>query len=137
MRTVAMSARAQQLRRSSLPAGAAAAAAAAALAAAQGADDRSQCSSGEVFGLGTCAIIDLSDKPPPPVVDVELLFWDDDEVVNVRVASRDAPTTGRWSLSKFILITVWAIRLTTCFVYRLRGADSVDAHARHHVPHGR
>jgi len=31
--------------------------------------------------------------------DVELLFWDDDEVVNVRVASRDAPTNGRWSLS--------------------------------------
>ena len=39
------------------------------------------------------------DKPPPPVFDVELLFWDDDEVVNVRVAARDAPTTGRWSLS--------------------------------------
>ena len=63
---------------------------------------------------------DKSDKPPPPVFDVELLFWDDDEVVNVRVAARDAPTTGRWSLSKFILILVWAIRLTTCFVYRLR-----------------
>ena len=31
--------------------------------------------------------------------DVELLFWNDDEVVNVRVASRDAPTNGRWSLS--------------------------------------
>ena len=31
--------------------------------------------------------------------DVELLFWGDDEVVNVRVASRDAPTNGRWSLS--------------------------------------
>jgi hypothetical protein len=60
------------------------------------------------------------DKPPPPVFDVELLFWDDDEVVNVRVAARDAPTTGRWSLSKFILIIVWAIILTTCFVYRLR-----------------
>ena len=33
------------------------------------------------------------------VFDVELLFWDDDEVVNVRVAARDAPKTGRWSLS--------------------------------------
>ena len=52
---------------------------------------------------------DKSDKPPPPVFDVELLFWDDDEVVNVRVAARDAPTTGRWSLSEFILILVWAI----------------------------
>ena len=35
----------------------------------------------------------------PGTFDVELLFWDDDEVVNVRVASRDAPTNGRWSLS--------------------------------------
>ena len=33
------------------------------------------------------------------VFDVELLFWDDDEVVNVRVGARDAPKTGRWSLS--------------------------------------
>ena len=30
---------------------------------------------------------------------VELLFWNYDEVVKVRVASRDAPTNGRWSLS--------------------------------------
>jgi uncharacterized protein (DUF1499 family) len=76
--------------------------------------------SGDIVGQMSDNDKDKSDKPPPPVFDVELLFWDDDEVVNVRVASRDAPTTGRWSLSKFILITVWAIRLTTCFVYRLR-----------------
>ena len=31
--------------------------------------------------------------------DVELLLWDDDEVVNVRCAARDRPKTGTWSLS--------------------------------------
>ena len=35
----------------------------------------------------------------PEVFDLELLFWEDDEVVNVRAASRDAPRRGRWSLS--------------------------------------
>jgi hypothetical protein len=33
------------------------------------------------------------------VFDVEFLFWDNDEVCNIRVASRDKPKTGRWSLS--------------------------------------
>jgi hypothetical protein len=31
--------------------------------------------------------------------DLELLLWDDDEVVNVRCAARDRPKTGVWSLS--------------------------------------
>lgn len=31
--------------------------------------------------------------------DLELLLWDDDEVVNVRCAARDRPKTGTWSLS--------------------------------------
>ena len=33
------------------------------------------------------------------VFDMEFLFWDDDEVCNIRVASRDTPKSGKWSLS--------------------------------------
>jgi uncharacterized protein (DUF1499 family) len=54
-----------------------------------------------VVETGTRTIDARKDSASRPIFDVELLLWDDDEVVNVRCASRDAPIrgSGRWSLS--------------------------------------
>ena len=40
-----------------------------------------------------------ADADSTQIFDVELLLWDDDEVVNVRCAARDRPKKGTWSLS--------------------------------------
>ena len=40
-----------------------------------------------------------ADVDSTQIFDVELLLWDDDEVVNVRCAARDRPKKGTWSLS--------------------------------------